>query len=132
MVAVEDNDGWTFNLKESLVTQLKVDYRFTLLLENGVEIVIEEPFVLRDARGRATVPPGEKAYEVQAALPLFNQRVMQMRAFLDGTLRVAFDGGSEIEVPSSAAYENWQVVFPDGRTWVGIPGGGVTVFPARS
>ena len=131
MSAVEDEDGWCFAFVEDLVTQLRVDHRFTLLLENGIEIVVEEPFTLRGPSGFETVPPGEAVYEVQAALPLFNQRVTEMRASRVGALRVAFDGGYEIEAAPNPAYESWQVAFPDGRMWVGAPGGDVVVFPAR-
>jgi hypothetical protein len=75
------------------------------------------------------VPPGETVHEVQAALPLFNQRVEQVRASSDGVLRVTFDGGSEIVVPTNHSFENWQIVFPDGRMWIGSPGGGIALHP---
>lgn len=128
--AIRDVSGWSFVLVDSVVTQLKIDYRFTLILENGVEIVIAEPFVLRETRGsEVTVPPGDKVYEVQAALPLFNQHVRQIRALESGVLQIVFDSGAEIEVPTNVSFETWQIVFPDGRMWIGSPGGGVTLHP---
>jgi hypothetical protein len=42
-----------------------------------------------------------------------------------GVLRVSFDSGRQIVVPTNRAYGNWQIVFPDGRKWIGVPGGGI-------
>jgi hypothetical protein len=64
MGAVEDAEGWTFAFAENLVTQLRVDYRFTVVLENGVEIVIDRgrpPRGEPDAGAVGEGPDGRRA-----------------------------------------------------------------------
>lgn len=123
---------WQFELSEGVVTQLRVGYGFCLLLEDGLLIVIEEPFNLSTVTGTVLVPPGEKVYEVDAALPLFNQRAERIEASASGELRITFESGATIDVGANDRYENWQIVAPDGRQWIGLPGGGVTSFPDAS
>jgi hypothetical protein len=107
-----------------------VDYRFTLLLENGEFIVIDEPFTLTTDGHAQLVPPGEAVYDVAAALPLFNESVVTVTAAGSGELRVVFADGATIDVPTNRGYENWQLTLPDGREWIGLPGGGVSFRPA--
>jgi Family of unknown function (DUF6188) len=75
------------------------------------------------ASGTERVPPGDVTHEVAAGLPLFNRKVGEAHASRSGQLRVRFVGGPVIEVPVNESFENWQVVLPDGRLWVGLPGG---------
>ena len=121
--------GWVIVFDEPLVTQLLVDYRFSMRLEGGGLIVVEEPFQLTTPDGMALVPPGEAVFEVGVALPLFNQRVEAIRAHDNGRLRVGFESGWTIDVPVNVGYENWQVIAPDGEEWVGLPGGAVAHLP---
>ena len=129
--ATEDDSGWTIQFSDPLVTQLKIDYRFTLLLGSGAQIVLEEPFALeRDGRTEV-VPSGDAPSEVAWALPLFDCRVRSVVAASSGELRVEFDEGAVVTVAVNPHYENWQVVLPDGEQWVGTPGGGIAHFPGR-
>jgi hypothetical protein len=131
-ILIEDSDALSFVTADNLVTQLKVDHRFSVVVGSGFEIVIEEPFTLQLGDGAATTVPSGEAHEVEAALPLFGDRVQLVRATPAGELEVLLESGRRIWVPVSDDYENWQVVFPDGRLWVGTPGGGVTTFPPDS
>ena len=120
---------WVVQFDEPLVTQLRVDYQFGLLLEGGPVISIAEPFQLTVSGVSSVVPPGDAVFQVDAALPLFNQKVNVLRASESGELRVDFDSGDVLIVPVNEGYENWTVSWPDGEVWVGLPGGGIEQFP---
>lgn len=125
---VEDDEGWSFLFDEGLVTQLQIDNRFTLLLAGGALITLDEPFLLVISSAESLVPPGDAVWEVAAALPLFNQSVSRITAQRSGDLQIFFTNGWRIDVPVEASgfYENWHVTLPDGRMWIGLPGGGVS------
>ena len=131
-VTEEDADGWTLRFAEPLVTQLRIDYAFSLVLADGAVIRIDEPFDLGTLEETSLVPPGDVTHEVAAALPLFNQSVHSVRISRSGELTIRFDEGPVIEVPVNQGYENWLISLVDGDTWVGLPGGGVSVLPASS
>jgi Family of unknown function (DUF6188) len=118
-------DGWRLRFDEPLVTQLRVDNQFSLLLQGGALIAIAEPFELRTEAGTRRVPPGDAVYEVADALPLFNQEVVNVHAAASGELSICFNSGAVIEVPVNDYYESWEVVLQTGELWVGLPGGGV-------
>lgn len=42
----QTTDGWTIRLMGAIVTQLLVDHRFSMRLDGGTQIVLEEPFTL--------------------------------------------------------------------------------------
>ena len=46
-------------------------------------------------------------------------------------LHVGFSSGTSIRVPPIPMFESWQVQGPTGELWVGLPGGGVGVWPAN-
>ncbi|MBA3278471.1 MAG: hypothetical protein H0U22_07095 [Geodermatophilaceae bacterium] len=127
--AVDDSNGWDFLLQGQTVVQLGVDYRFWLRLEGGAEIVIETPFLLRCECSSVRVDP-EVVTEHVGVLALLHQRVRTAAASRSGLLRLAFHDGHELEVAPSDEFENWQVTLPDGRLYVGLPGGDVASFPA--
>lgn len=60
---------WQFELSEGVVTQLRVGYGFCLLLEDGLLIVIEEPFNLSTVTGTVLVPPGERSTRLTPPFP---------------------------------------------------------------
>lgn len=127
--AIDDSNGWDFLLQGQTVVQLGVDYRFWLRLEGGAEIVIETPFLLRCESSSVRVDP-EVVTEHVGVLALLHQRVRTAAASRSGLLRLAFHDGHELEVAPSDEFENWQVTLPDGRLYVGLPGGDVASFPA--
>jgi len=127
--AVDDSNGWDFLLQGQIVVQLGVDYRLWLRLEGGAEIVIETPFLLRCECSSVRVDP-EVVTEHVGVLALLHQRVRTAAASRSGLLRLAFHDGHELEVAPSDEFENWQVTLPDGRLYVGLPGGDVASFPA--
>lgn len=125
MHAELDASGWTFRFGDPVVTPLRVDYRFSMLLGGGALVVLEGPFELRRGALTVRVPPGDAVFEVAEALPLFNARVEKVQARSSGELQIDFGGHVVATVPPNANYENWQIVMPDGEQWIGTPGGGV-------
>jgi Family of unknown function (DUF6188) len=119
-------NGWTFRFTETPVVQVRVDHRFTLLLEGGVQIILEEPFELDRGDGTSRVPAGEADHEVGDALPLLHHRVVLARATSTGDLRIGFDDGAVVRVPVDPHFESWQILRRNGEQWIGAPGGGVT------
>ena len=129
--AAEDSNGWDFLLQGQTVVQLSLDHRFWLRLEGGAEIVIETPFLLRRECANVRTDP-EVVTEHVGVLALLHQRVRTAAASRSGLLRLAFHDGHELEVAPCDEFENWQVTLPDGRLYVGMPGGDVASFPARA
>lgn len=122
--ADQDASSWTLRFGDPVVTQLRVDYSFSLLLGGGALVVLAEPFDLRRGALTIRVPPGEAVFEVADALSLFNSRIDEVRAGTSGELRIDFGDDLVATVPVNLHYENWQIVMPDGEQWIGTPGGG--------
>ncbi len=118
---VQTDEGWWFRFDDGLITELRVGYRFVLVMNDAL-IGFERPFEL-DLDGRTSVvPPGDSVHDVSAALPLFNRRVRDARASRTGALQVNFVDGTVIRVDPdpSGLYEAWQVELSGDRVWVGI------------
>lgn len=129
-VATEAEAGWTVVPGDGQVTQLRVDYAFTLVLADGVAARLEEPFLLTiGGADQVRVPPGEVVGEVAAALPLFNMTVERITVERGGVLRFQFVEGVQIVVPVNEQYENWNLFVPEVGSWFGLPGGDVAFFP---
>ena len=126
----EDDDGFMLLLDGVAVAQIGVDYRLLLRLGGGGEIVIESTFDLTGPTGERTRIEPAIVTQQAAALPLLHQIFRGARIDRDATLRLTFYDGSEIEVPPSRTFENWQVTLSDGTLFGGLPGGEVAMFPA--
>lgn len=110
------------------VDQVQVDFRFGLALDDGTIIVIGSPFAATIDGVVVAVTP-ETLDGVGAALAVLHRDVSGLRATRSGSLRVELSDGALIEVPPGDAYENWQVLLPDGSQFIGLPGGDVATFP---
>ena len=133
MVEVSESaEGWDFPFAGMGVAQLVIDYRLSLRLGGGVEIIIESPFSVRGVDGSITAITPTEVSQLAGALSLLHQIVKSASATTAGCLRVEFHDGSEVVADSDENYESWQVTFPDGPMYGAIPGEGVFVFPARS
>jgi hypothetical protein len=119
------HDAWIVHFDDPVVTQLRVDHRFTLVLE-GALLAIGEPFMLQTPDGSWWVPPSDASHDVAPALPLLHQELTVLRVARSGELTLEFDSGAIISVPSNEHYENWDLSWSDGELWVGAPGGHVS------
>ena len=72
--------------------------------------------------------PLNEPHEVAPALVLFNDGVEEVFVDTQGDLHLKFSSGKRIDVASGDPYEAWQIYFPDGGWWVGLPGGGISTY----
>ena len=108
-----------------MVTQLRVDHAFTLLIGDATVVRIETPFRLRRGKLDETLA-GDAPHDVGAALPLLHQEVSSLQVRSSGALHLVFGDGSTIDVAPTpeVPHETWQITQGDWM-WVGLPGGGV-------
>ncbi|MEU9321410.1 DUF6188 family protein [Streptomyces sp. NPDC048295] len=131
---VEHEDRWILNLRGWGVAGITVDYRLTLALGEGWEVVLETP--ARLSSGPARTNPGvllvPETQDVAAVLPLFGTKVVSAVAFKSGTLRMVFEDGTHLTCPADAAFEAWQIAGPGGWRFVSLPGGDLAVWSASA
>ncbi len=125
---VETAEGLRIVSDDNSVDRLSVDYSFSLHLGTDIVVSIAEPFMLFSEDGNGVVVPSGEPFEVEAALPLFGDRVERLFAAESGELHISFATGKRIEVAAGRPYENWQIYFPNGGWWVGLPGGGLSTY----
>lgn len=129
-----------------MVTQVRLDYAFTLVVEperfippDGVvvlelgravafELRIQESFVLGRCGEEFTFDPEGEPMAIAPALALSRQDIEQAVAFKDGSLRAIFSDGGVLRVPGGEKYEPWQIVGPAGFMLVSLPGGDLAVW----
>lgn len=110
------------------VTQLRFDYAFSILLEDGVLIRIGGSFILITGSGQHALDPGSNPEKMAPALALARSTVVQGSAFEDGRLELSFSTGELLLVPVSEQYEAWEAAGSKGMLVVSSPGGGLAVF----
>jgi hypothetical protein len=127
----EYEDRWVLNLRGLSIARISVDFRLTLTLDAGWEIVLEGPAQLSSGPGRASpaVLLTPRSREVAAVLPLFGATVLSTVAFRSGTLRMVFDNGAHLTCRSDTSFEAWQITGPQGWRFVSLPGGDLAVWP---
>ena len=127
-----DAEGWTFTFGSAgVVTQLRVDYQLSLLLDGGGIIVVESDFELVVEDRLVRVPVGRVPPEVAPALELLGEQVATCRLMESGELVVRFAAGPELRVGAGQQYDSWQVILGSGEQWVSEAGGRIAHFPAR-
>ncbi|MFF7159668.1 DUF6188 family protein [Streptomyces sp. NPDC008139] len=127
----EHEDRWVPNLRGLSVVRIHIDFRLTLALDAGWEVVLEGP--TRLSSGSVHADPGvlltPESQDVAAALPLFGATVLSLVAFKTGGLRMVFDDGTHLTCPSDPSFEAWQLEGPRGWRFVSPPGGDLAVWP---
>ncbi|MEZ5216367.1 MAG: DUF6188 family protein [Ilumatobacteraceae bacterium] len=126
----DDADAWSLLGNPRRIDQIQVDFRFGLMLDDGTLVIIESPFTAT-IDGRAVAVAPETLEGVGAVMAVLHRTVTAVRAMRSGALRVELSDGGLIEVAPGDAYENWQVLMPDGSQLVGLPAGDVAAFPPR-
>jgi hypothetical protein len=126
---VEADDRWLLPLAGRQVERLCVDFAVTLMFSGGVELRIEQPFVVTSADGTESlvVPQGEPE-RAAPAVQLARREVERAEAFKDGHLELSFSDGTTLKVPADEGFEAWELVGPDGLRTVSLPGGDLAVW----
>jgi hypothetical protein len=112
------------------VTQLRVDYAFTLIFwsrEYSAEIRIEAPFTLTSADGQTFHVEAENVETVSPALQVLNQVASEV-AVQHGTLHIEFEGRTAISVSPLPKHEAWNLCGSGGLKVVCMPGGELAVW----
>jgi Family of unknown function (DUF6188) len=123
---------WVLPVGEGKVTQLRVDFAFTLVLEARIEVRIEAPFSY-GAAGDARLYEPSDSRGLAPLLGLHQATVTSAEIGKDGTLTMAFTGGGQLVVPPDERYEAFTVAgsLPAARggfSFVALPGGGLARF----
>ena len=139
MVAQADDVGlaeaggrWILPIGEGKVTQLRIDYGFTLLVDSWIEIRIETAFTYGMEDGVRRFEPSD-ASGLAPLLRLHQATVTSAEIRKDGRLAVAFADGAVLEVLADERYEAFRVTgsLPPvhrGFNLVALPGGGLARF----
>ena len=136
MSALPDDAGlteargmWVLPVGEGKVTQLRVDFAFTLIVESWIEIRIETPFSYGAAGDARQFEPSDSR-SLAPLLGLHQSTVTSAEIGKDGRLTVAFADGGELVVPPDEHYEAFTVTgsLPPvrrGFSLTALPGGGL-------
>ncbi|MGW1886102.1 DUF6188 family protein [Streptomyces sp. NPDC001970] len=125
----EHEDRWVLNLRGMSVARVCIDFRLTLALDAGWEVVLEAPARLSaGSLHTSPVPLTPESQNVAAALPLFGAKVLSAVAFKSGALRMVFDSGTHLTCSADTSFEVWQITGPRGCRFVSLPGGDLAVW----
>jgi hypothetical protein len=128
----ERDDRWTLTFPDGTVTQLRFDFAFTLVIDQGLDIRIESPFIFREPNASQTLLAPEHNGTLGSLLRLHQAKVVRADALRVGQLEIDFEDGSAIVVEPDGNFENFNVRTPDGEMLIGLPSGGIARFPAKS
>ena len=123
---------WLLPVGNGKVTQIRVDYAFTLVLESWISIRIETPFSYGPAGDARQFEPSDAA-GLAPLLGLHQATVTSAEIRKDGRLTMAFADGGELVVPPDERYEAFTVTgsMPPvrrGFSFTALPGGGLSRF----
>lgn len=126
---VEAEDRWLLPLSGCSVDRLCIDFAVTLLFSGGLELRIEQPFVVEHSDGSEIllVPDGDPD-RLAPVMTLARRSVAEAEAFKDGRLRIVFADGAVLGVPADEGFEAWELVGPAGLRTVSLPGGELAVW----
>jgi prepilin-type processing-associated H-X9-DG protein len=125
----EARGKWILPVGDGKITQLRIDYAFTLVLDSWIEIRIETPFTY-GVEGDVRQFEPSNAPGLARLLGLHQAIVTSAEIRKDGRLTVAFADGSVLMVPPDEQREAFTVAgslppIRRGFTFVAIPGGGL-------
>lgn len=129
---IEVRGKWLLPVGEGKVTQLRIDYAFTVVLESWIEIRIETPFSYGPAGDVRQFEPSDGRC-LSPLLGLHQAIVTSAEIRKDGRLTLAFADGRELVVPPDERYEAFTVTgsLPPvrrGFSFTAVPGGGLARF----
>jgi hypothetical protein len=131
LTGITDRHGrWVLPLGDGEVTQLVIDYSFTLVIDSWINIRISCPFSVTRQNQERTYDP-ETPTDLGSLLDLHKAVVTSAEVVKDGHLRLEFANGDSLSVAPDEHYEAFTVngqLPPIKRrfTLVSLPGGGLT------
>lgn len=131
----EDADGWVIDPLDAEVTQLRIDYAFSLNIDAAIELRIESTLAYFDGHETFTIVP-ENTAAVTPLLGLAHAPVHRLDLRASGVLSVHFSEGRWLRVESDPSFESFSLNVPregaNGALFVGRPGGGVAAWTATA
>lgn len=130
LTGLTDRRGrWVLPLEHGEVTQLAVDFAFTLVIDTWISIRIESPFSVTRQGLERIYDPGAPT-ELGSLLDLHKAVLTSAEVVKDGHLRLEFANGDVLSVSPDEHYEAFTVnghLPPLERrfTLVALPGGGL-------
>jgi Family of unknown function (DUF6188) len=123
---------WILPIGEGRVTQIRIDYAFTLVLESWIEIRIETSFAYGIGDDTQRFEPSD-APGLAPLLALHQSAVISAEIRKDGRLTLVFADGAVLVVLPDERYEAFTVAgslppIRRGFHFVAIPGGGLARF----
>jgi hypothetical protein len=132
---VDAGDHWIVPVGEGLITQVAVDFAFSLVIHPNIVVRIEGPFRAISPDGSvANYVPNENWSELGPLLALHQSNVTTMFVSKTGTLTIEIATGPTLVVEADPHHEAFTVTRGRddtgfaGQMLVSTPGGGVTHF----
>jgi len=132
--AIEEDDRYVIPLKGRSVSRCYVDFAFGLLFhEDGprTEVRIEGKMRLISSEKEIVAEPADVA-SLGPFVALFGQSVTESAAFKNGTLRIQFAHGLQLEAEPLERFESWAVTADDGLRIVSLPGGSLAFWQSTA
>ena len=120
---------WILPCGDGVVTEVSIDFCFSLVVETWIVIRISTPFTIFRSGVTMRFDPEDTA-SLAPLVTLHQKRVTEALIRMDGNLKVTFSDGSVLCVEPNAHYEAFQVsgkLPPVERKFefISLPGGGL-------
>ncbi len=111
-------------LNGTMVQSVLIEFTLRMQLSDAYFIVIESPFRMELHGESISLSPDTDVEEAfDPARQLVGRTVNTATAATNGTLRIVFSDGTQLEVPPDETYEAWSVCGPHGALVVCTPRG---------
>lgn len=132
-------NGWAVDVKGWRISQVCIDYAFTLVAWNWVDeeevsvrFRIEGKFVVHEGDQEWEISPSESsAMSFAPALTVWNREIVLAHANSDGSLSIRLSDDVSLAVPIDPNYEAWEATGTGGLRLVSLPGGELAVWDAQ-
>lgn len=132
MKLIEKSDRWIIPLNGKAVTQIRIDFGFTLhfweIEGTDVVIRIEGEFTYKTNESEYKIKPGENLSKLCPALELFQKKIHSAEAYKNGILKLAFEDNIFLVVKEGQQYEPWELAETNGSKLISLPGGELAVY----
>jgi len=133
----ELEDRWWLGLRYQTIVSVDAGkFSARVAFGDGSELAIESQATFKPGPVEPGVPalsvrPDNTVAVSETLHSLVGRRVLSGVGFKTGYLRLVFDNGAQLLVPFDEHYEAWQLAGSSGRTWISMPGGGLSTFPGE-
>ena len=127
----ESEKGWAIDPLEAEVTQIRVDYAFTLIIDQLITLRIESDFDYFDGESVIHIDP-EIAIEQEPLLSLHKVVVQRLNLSRQGTLTIEFIDRRSITISPNPSFESFSLGISGAGLFIGMVGAEVAHFPATN